>query len=364
MSTYSNRINLDQAETYQRYDPDGMRTHLHNLPQQIRQAWDKANELHLPHEFQDINKIVICGMGGSAIGGDLLRSLTSGLNKPLVFVNREYDLPSWADDKTLVVISSYSGNTEETLSAFQQALKTDCKKVAFTTNGKVKQLARDNGIPTFTIDYISAPRAALGYSFIPLITLLSQLGFLSDKSREVQEMAQILESSLTDLTENVPESANPAKQLAQKLAGKIIVIYGAGTLSPVARRWKGQFNENSKAWAFYETLSELNHNSVVGYEFPHEMSPDIYVILLRCPLLHPRIQSRYTITSQMLSNAGVEHQIVNSKGNDDLSQMMSLVFLGDWTSYYLAMLYEADPTPVKAIDFLKEKLKNGGGSGI
>jgi len=419
-------IDLDNLEIYQRYDPSGMLVHLHGLPQQCRQAWEKASKFALTTDFKDVNKMVICGMGGSAIGGDLLRSLTSELNKPLVFVHRGYDLPAFVDSKTLVIASSYSGNTEETLSAFKQALTTKCKKLAITTGGKLKNLAQENGVPVFTIDYVSQPRAALGYSFIPLVALLAKLGFLEDKSADptlslrvlrflpfrgspslavilsvaknliqlrvdsateesplhfvqsfgspgqaprsnltaralpalIEGMAQTLEGLLDKLAENIPTPLNPAKQLAIKLFGKLIVIYSAGILSPVAQRWKGQFNENSKAWAFYETFPELNHNTVVGYEFPKEMADKLYVILLRCPSLHPRIPARYQITCEILQKAGVKHEIFDSQGENELTQMMSLLFLGDWTSYYLAMLNQTDPMPVKMIDYLKKRLNS------
>ncbi len=382
-------IDLDNQEIYQQYDPEGMRNHIRDLPRQCRQAWLKAAEFVLPTDLSDVDKIVICGMGGSAIGGDLLRSLTSKLNKPLVFVNRSYDLPTFIDTKTMVIASSYSGNTEETLSAFTQALNTDCKKLAITTGGKLKKLAEAKGVPVFAVDYYSQPRAALGYSFIPLLALLCRLGFLEDKSADftlslrakrsnltartlpalVEGMAQTLEGLLDKLAEDIPMSLNPAKQLATKLFGKLVVIYGAGILSPVAQRWKSQFNENSKTWAFYETFSELNHNAVVGYEFPQGMADKVYVVLLQCPSLHPRILARYKITSEILGKVGVEHEIIDSQGEDDLTQVMSLVFLGDWVSYYLAMLYQTDPTPVKMINYLKQRLDNmnlqsGGGNGI
>jgi glucose/mannose-6-phosphate isomerase len=349
-------VDLDNLEIYRQYDPSGMLVHLYGLPQQCRQAWEKASKFALPTDFKDINKIVICGMGGSAIGGDLLRSLTSELNKPLVFVHRGYDLPAFVDSKTLVIASSYSGNTEETLSAFKQALNTNCKKLAATTGGKLRNLAQEKRVPIFTIDYLSQPRAALGYSFIPLIALLAKLGFLEDKSAEVEEMAQKLEKLLGKLAEDIPIALNPAKQLAQKLFGKLIVIYGAGILSPVVQRWKGQFNENSKAWAFYETFSELNHNAVVGYEFPKEIKNKIYIVMLRCPSLHPRILARYQITGEILGKAKVAYEIIDSQGENNLTQMMSLVFLGDWVSYYLAMLNQTDPIPVNTIDYLKKRL--------
>jgi glucose/mannose-6-phosphate isomerase len=349
-------IDLDNPEIYKQYDPSGMLVHLHKLPQQCREAWEKANEFVLPPDFKDIDKIVICGMGGSAIGGDLLHSLVSNLNKPIIFVQRDYALPAFVDSKTLVIASSYSGNTEETLSAFTQALNINCKKLAITTDGKLKKLAQESGVPVFTIDYLSQPRAALGYSFIPLIALLGKLGLLEDKSAEIEGMAQTLEALLAKLAENVSTFLNPAKQLARKLLGKVTIIYGAGVLSSVAQRWKGQLNENSKSWAFYETFSELNHNAVVGYELPKEMADKTYVILLRSPSLPPRILARYQITSEILEKAGVGHETVNSQGEDSLTQMMSLIFLGDWVSYYLAMLYQTDPTPVKMIDYLKRRL--------
>jgi len=158
--------------------------------------------------------------------------------------------------------------------------------------------------------------------------------------------------------EATPTSSNPAKQLATNLHGKITVIYGAGILSEVGHRWKTQINENSKAWAFHETFPELNHNAVVGYQFPSELASKIYVVMLRCPSLHPRTLVRYQVTGELLEQNGVSHQIIDSQGGSDLSQMMSLIFLGDWVSYYLAILYEIDPTPVEAIDYLKKRLSD------
>ena len=351
-------VNLDSLETYEQYDPTGMVAHLRNLPQQCSEAWQKATEFTLPSEFRDIDKIVICGMGGSAIGGDLLRSLISHLSKPTIFVQRDYYLPAFVDSKTLVIFSSYSGNTEETLSAFNHALTIDCKRLAITTGGKLKDVAQGSKVPVFIIDYSSPPRAALGYSFIPLIAFLCQLGFLETKSADFAQMVEVLKSLLSKLAENVAKPFNPAKQLAIKLFGRLIVIYGASILSPVAQRWKAQFNENSKSWAFYETFPELDHNAVVGYEFPQELKDKVYVVLLRSPSLHPRILARYGITSEILEKTGVRHEIISSEGEDELTQMMSLVYLGDWVSYYLAMLYRVDPTPVKVIDYLKARLSN------
>ncbi len=351
-------INLDNLKLYKRFDPADMLAHLHGLPKQCREAWLKAGEFALPSNYADIDKVVISGMGGSAIGGDLLRNLTSSVAKPIIFVQRDYTLPAFIDDKTLIIASSYSGMTEETISAFSQALSTNSKKLVITTGGRLKTLAEGKSVPVFTIDYAGPPRASLGYSFMPLLAFLQKLGFIENKSAEVEEMLQVLETLLSKVSEDVPTRLNPAKQLASKLFGKVVIIYGAGILSAAAHRWKTQINENSKAWAFSETFPELNHNAVVGYEFPKHVAKQAYVILLHSPSLHPKILLRYQVTSEILEKAGIEHETIDSQGKDELSQIMSLVFLGDWVSYYLAILYETDPSPVKVIDYLKKRLSD------
>ncbi len=349
-------VNLDNLEVYKRLDRGNMLGYLHEFPQQCRAAWHKATDFKLPEGYDAIDKVVILGMGGSAIGGDLFRSLISPAGKPVVFVHRDYDLPPFVDDKTLVIASSYSGNTEETLSAFSQALKRDCKRLVMTTGGKLKTLATDAKVPVFLIDLVSQPRAALGYSLLPLVAFLQKLNLAQDKTAEVEAMIPVLERLVQELSETVPTSSNRAKQLAAKLQGKIAVIYGAGMLSEVARRWKTQINENSKTWAFFEVFPELNHNAVVGYQFPKEITLNIYVVLLRCHSLHPRTLVRYQLTSELLKQNSISHEIVDGYGENELTQMMSLVLLGDWVSYYLAILNETDPTPVKAIEYLKERL--------
>jgi len=358
-------VNLDDLGVYRRLDPANMLEHLHGLPQQCHTAWQKAKDFELPRDYAKIDKVVILGMGGSAIGGDLLRNFISRLTKPIVFVTRDYDLPAFVDERTLVIASSYSGNTEETLSAFSQALERKCKKLAMTTGGKLKALAQNAKVPVFIIDHIYQPRAAIGYSFIPLIYILQRLKpeptrifdmFDREPDVQVEAMIQDLEKLLGELKETIPTSSNPAKQLATKLQGKIAVIYGAGILSEVARRWKTQINENSKSWAFHETFPELNHNAVVGYQFPAELASKLYVVLLRCPSLHPRTLIRYQVTCELLEQNSISHQLIDSQGESELSQMMSLIYLGDWVSYYLAILYQTDPTPVKVIDYLKKRL--------
>ncbi len=351
-------INLDDITVHGKYDTAGMRGQLHGFPQQCLMAWQKASTFRLPPDFREIDKIVILGMGGSAIGGDLLRSFAADLPRPLIFVNREYSLPPFVDEKTLVIASSYSGNTEETLTTFKQALQSDCKKLAMTTGGRLQKMADAAAVPVFRIEHVSPPRAALGYGLLPLIAFMCQLGFLPDMELLVRNSAAMLEKKLQSWGEDVSEEKNPAKALARQLHGKMVVIYGAGILSEVAHRWATQINENSKAWAFHQSFPELNHNAVVGYEFPAELARYISVVLLRSPSLHPRTLMRYGITMEILQSRDIAYHIAEASGEDSLSCMLSLIFLGDWVSYYLAILYKIDPTPVRVIEGLKHKLGN------
>jgi glucose/mannose-6-phosphate isomerase len=349
-------VDLDNPEVYRRLDPSRMRECVSELPEQCLKAWQQALSFKLPKGYSNVNKVVILGMGGSAIGGDLLSSLASLESKTPISVCRDYNLPHLVDAQTLIIASSYSGMTEETLSAFSQALTTPARKLAITTGGRLKYIAGQNDIPVLTIDYKAPPRAALAHSFIPLVGICQKLGIISDKSKDLAEMVQILKDQQSTIDDNCPLKVNAAKQLATRLYSHLAIIYGSGFLSAAARRWKTQINENSKSWAFYEIFPELNHNAVVGYEFPADLAQRLFVVFLRSPALHPRTLIRYKLTSEMLSNAKIGHEIIDARGESALSQMMSLVLFGDWTSFYLALLNETDPYPVKIIDFLKKRL--------
>jgi glucose/mannose-6-phosphate isomerase len=313
-------------------------------------------EFDLPQDYCEVSKVVILGMGGSAIGGDLASSMLASEAKLPVLTYRGYNPPAFIDAQTLVIASSYSGMTEETLSSFEQTLGTEAKKLVITTGGRLKTIAEARNIPIFSFDYKAPSRATLGFHLMPILGILQKLGFVSDKSAEVVEADRVLQKLSQGVNEGVALADNPAKQLAQRLYGHLPVIYGAGIVSEVAHRWKTQLNENSKAWAFYEILPELNHNAILGYQFPPELAGKVIVVLLHSALLPHRIRLRYQITCQFLDWAKVGYQIVDGEGASPLSQMMSLVLYGDYTTYYLAILNRIDPSPVTYIAYLKEQL--------
>jgi len=347
---------LDNVSAYRQFDKLGMLDHLHAFPEQCQKAWEKVQRFELPHLHTEISNVVILGMGGSAIGGDFVRRLATMESEVPVWVHRDYGLPAFIDDNSLVIASSYSGNTEETLSGFTESLETAAKKLAITSGGRLRDLAEKEGIPVFLVDYKAPPRAAFPHSFVPLVGIFQRLGLLADKSADLKEAVDVLEKLSADLVETRPLASNPAKQLAAKMRGRVAVIYGAEMFSEVSRRWKGEFNENSKAWAFFENFPELNHNAVVGYEFPAEVKDRIIVFMLRSSSLHPRNLLRYDVTAGLLAKAGIAHEFVETSGKSALTQMLSLVLMGDYASFYLSMLNEVDPTSTDAIDFVKRSL--------
>jgi glucose/mannose-6-phosphate isomerase len=347
---------LDDPAGYERIDAQNMRATIHDLPRQCSAAWEEAQAFDLPADYRDIDKVVILGMGGSAIAGDLLRALAA-LESPVpIFSHRGYDLPLLVDDRTLLIASSYSGNTEETLSAFQAALGTGAKKLVITTGGQLLETAQANGIPAFVFHYESTPRAALGYSLMPLLAIFGKLGIVTENSADVAEAIAAMEDLLRCISEDVPLAENPAKQLATRLHGRLPVIYGAGLLTDVARRWKTGLNETSEMWAFYEQLPEAGHNAIVGFALPPAITQAAFVVFLQAPCLHSRVLLRYDFTRRALAEAGVDSETVEAMGRSPLAHILSTLFFGDYVSLYLAVLNEVAPTPTVVLARLKEWL--------
>src|SRR3972149_1733719 len=243
---------LDLPATYERLDPEGLLGRIRELPRQCREAWRQAAAFKLPSDFWRVGRLVVLGMGGSAIAGDLLRALLSRRGRASVTVVRGYDLPAFVDEKTLVVASSYSGETEETLAAFSKALHGPAKKAVVTGGGRLAALAREREIPVFVYSYAGEPRAALGFSLMPLLAICEQIGLVTDPAADVVEATEMMADLGQQIGSSVAEANNPAKQLAERLVDRIPVVYGAEALAPVALRWKTQVNEKSKGWAFHE----------------------------------------------------------------------------------------------------------------
>jgi glucose/mannose-6-phosphate isomerase len=351
------QFDLNNFEGLCKLDTTGMIPSLEGLASQCALACgDICRDVDLPG-FEAISNIVVTGLGGSAIGGDLLRVYAADKCPVPITVNRDYGLPHFVGPDTLVFAVSYSGNTEETLSAYREARVRGASIIAITTGGKLGEMALQDGVPLVKIPSGLAPRAATGYLFIPTLGILQRLGLLPDLTAELTEMTVFIKELQKKIGPESPVEENLSKVIAQKFYNKIPVIWGAaGTTEVVAQRWKGQINENAKSPAYWNVFPELNHNEIVGFQFPPEILQKIHVIILRDERDHPRVQKRIEITKGVIKDVVDGCTEVWASGNGVLSRLFSLIYTGDYASFYLAALYGLDPGPVKVIDFLKGKL--------
>jgi glucose/mannose-6-phosphate isomerase len=263
-------------------------------------------------------------------------------------------------EHTLVIASSHSGDTEETLSGYQQALERGCHTLAITTGGKLARLAQEAQQALWLFEHKGQPRAAVGFSFALLLAALVKMGFLPDPSDEIQEAIQVMRQQQEQIQIEVPAARNPAKRLAGQLVGRWVSVFGSSLLSPVARRWKGQISELAKAWAQFEFLPEANHNTLAGILNPEDLFSRSITIFLQCSSDHPRNLLRSDLTRQAFLMEGLNSDVFHAKGETPMAQLWTTLHFGDYTAYYLAMAYEVDPTPVEAIENFKREMAKAG----
>lgn len=348
---------LDIWQTYECLDPQGMTAAILNFPEQVQHARQIGKQFALPGTLEKADCILAAGMGGSAIGSDLIRVFGKDEFAIPFHVHRGYDLPAFVNRNTLVVVSSYSGNTEETLAGYRQAQDREAKILTITTGGRLAKQAESQGVPAIIIPPGYMPRAAVGYSFFPLLTAMERLGYLSNKDTEVEEAINTVTEGVRQMHPNVPESDNPAKKLAQTLAGKLPVIYGSeGWSGIVAARWKGQFNENSKHVAYYNVLPELNHNELEGWKQPLDVIKHVHLIVLRDKDDSDRINKRIEVTEELMRPFVGGITDVWSRGEGKLARLFSLLQVGDFVSLYLAILNRVNPTAMYNINYLKGQM--------
>jgi glucose/mannose-6-phosphate isomerase len=327
-----------------------------DFPVQVEEALSIGELAPIAYRADGIRSIVLCGMGGSAIAGDLLRSyLADELQVPFA-VNRSYALPAYVARETLTILSSYSGNTEETIAAYQEALLRKSTVLCITTGGEAERLSQIHGHACIKVPPGLQPRAALGYSFFPLLTALVRMGFVKPRAVDIEETVAALKRAAR-IYGDPASRKNRALKIAQHLHGKLPVLYSsAERFDAVNVRWRGQICENAKHLAFGHVLPEMNHNEIVGWKADPAMLKKMAVVFLRDAGTNQRIQRREEVTRKILRKKTPLVLEAWSEGTSLLTRMFSLVYLGDWVSYYLAILNNEDPTPVKVIDYLKGEL--------
>jgi glucose/mannose-6-phosphate isomerase len=351
-------MNPDIFSDYVSIDSLGMLAEIHDLPNQLKTAWSLGTRYDLPEET-DFKTIIIAGMGGSAIGADIVSAYAFNLSKIPIMVLRGYDLPEFVSGKQcLVVCSSHSGNTEETISIFDQAINRRCTVLTITTGGLLEARAKEQKTVHWKFEHNGQPRAAVGYSFGLIYCLLSRLSIISDEKKDIDQVISTLEKHLDIWDVNISAARNLPKRIAGQAIGRISIFFGAEHLEPVARRWKTQLNELAKSIAGFEFLPEADHNALAGLDYPEKLIDKFYSVFLNSKYYHLKNNKRIKLTAQEYMVSGICTDQIILDVESKLVEIWTMVLLGDFVSYYLAIAYREDPTPIERLDNFKKAIND------
>lgn len=316
-----------------------------------------AEGVELVYPPEEIRDVAICGMGGSAIAADLVVGAYRERLRVPVTVVRDYYLPGWIGENTLVILSSYSGGTEETLTCASQATERNSLCVAVTSGGKLGTFYAAEGVPVVPVVPGLQPRAAILRMLVPLIVLFDRLGVLPSLTSDLEEARATIATSVATLGPEVPESDNPAKQLARSLQASIPLVWGAELTAPVAQRWKGQFNENAKVPSFENRIPELTHNEICGWAQHGDVTRQVFsMVLLRHDHEHPRNSRRFELTAEICDEIVADVHTVTAEGDGAMAQLFDLILQGDFVTLELAAQSGVDPGPIPVLDGIKASM--------
>ncbi len=339
--------------SYQHIDTDNMHQSIYEFSDHLVKAVEIGKSISLKNQYNDIHNVVVAGMGGSAIGGDVARLLCKNELKVPMVVSRNYTLPGWANENTLVICSSYSGNTEETLAAFEHARDKGAQIVGISTGGTLSEKMAEFALDLVTIPGGLQPRAALAFSLVPMLFLMKQMGLIGSETLDLLPDAAAFIASIRDRYGKQSED-NPTYSLAQQIYKTIPIIYGETDATGIlAVRFKGQLSENAKMLAYCNELPEMNHNEIVGFKNNQDILNHISVIWLKDEKDHPRTTVRQDSTREIIDNLCANHEVVLTGEDSAATRFLHLIHYGDWVSYWCAILHQTNPTPVKKIDRLK-----------
>ncbi|MEO9885914.1 MAG: bifunctional phosphoglucose/phosphomannose isomerase [Balneola sp.] len=335
-------------------DSDDMWGLMCDFPNHWKEVMKLTEDIELSVDSEKVKNICFAGMGGSAIGADLTRAYSLKSCPYPVQVNRHYEIPNYINENSLFIACSFSGNTEETLSALGSALEKGAQIIAVTSGGRIKKLAIEHGFDYVQIPGGMPPRAALAYSFVPLFRIFQTLGYLDEDDHVLEETYRLLKEGVSKYQDF---SDNDALALAEELNGSLPLIYSdALMMEPVNLRWRGQIEENAKMLVYGNLIPEMNHNEIVGWEHLAHLAGRLSVVILQDKEDNPRVKKRMEIVKELVMDQALSVIEISTIGKTRLERLFSLVQLADWVSMYLALLNEIDPTPITKIDILKSKL--------
>lgn len=349
---------LDNLDVMRKIDKNNMLQFCTDAAKHYTEAVKNAEKIKI--DYPSPENIIVAGMGGSGIGGELLKDYTRDKAAVPMEVSKNYQLPAYANQKTLVLLVSYSGDTEETLSALLDAAKRKCMVYCVSSGGNLLKFSEKLNMPYLQVPKGMPPRAALPHLFVPLLMCMEKMSIIPNVSEELTETIKVTKKVSIENALEKPATDNFAKTLATNLNNTAPVVYGFGNYRAVAMRWKQQFNENSKIPAKWEVFSELNHNEVVGWENPKQLAKGYSAVFIRDKAEPLGIRSRIETTQTLMQPTLSKMFEVWAQGKSDLAKMLSAVLVGDFASVYLAMLRKVDPTPVNTINLLKEKVEHTG----
>jgi len=346
-------IDLKNPEEIKKLDPKDVYGSTEMLPDQCRQIWEDTKTVNIPESYRSINNIIVCGMGGSAYGGHIVQTLFKDkLGLPL-YVNSDYHLPGFADQNSLVFLTSYSGSTEEVLSCANEAFEKGCKILGLTSGGKVSEILNERKLPCLTFNSSfnpsGQPRLGTGYIIIGSLGILNKIGLLKINDDEV-------ENAISELSSNKEAIKAKAILLAGNIQNKIPVIMASEFLEGNAHIMRNQFNETSKSFSAFSFLPELNHHLMEGLKNPQDKK--MAIIYLSSSLYSPILKKRGELTKDVVGKNNIEFIEYNVVGKDKLSQMLNVLSLGGYLTLYLALLYGLDPSLIPWVDYFKEKLSS------
>lgn len=352
-------MNLDSAAIYKKYDPADVGFGIERLPDQVRCAWHDTREVEVPKAYRQVSNIYMCGMGGSALGPEMLAAVFSDRLKQSVTIVRDYVLPAALNSKSLVVLASFSGTTEETLAAAEEAKRRKAKLLVICAGGPLAEFAKRNKIPAYIFtpgDLAKQPRFAGGFLLIGVLGLLERAGLIKVKEAELTSMMSCMNEVIDSCAVDVKSSDNPAKIIAKALADKSVIIVSSEHLTGNAHIFQNSINENGKQFATNFHLPELNHHLLEGLKHPKEFAKYAVAIMLRSELYHPRTQKRYEITADIFERQNISVVEYHAAGKSRLDEVGEVLQFGSYVAWYLAMENKAVTTDIPFVDELKKRL--------
>lgn len=353
---------LDNKEEIKKIDKDDLIDSIYNLADQVTQAWEEVGRLTFTQDFSEVNNIVVAGMGGSALGARVIDSLLLERIRVPLEITTDFRLPNYVNSKTLVILSSYSGNTEETLSCYYDADKKHAKIFGITTGGKLENLLTKDKKDAYIFkpynNPSAQPRMSLGYGITSILALLSRFAFANVTEDEIVELASFLKGFTREFGVENSESGNLAKSFAKKLKDKAVILVSGEHLLGVAHAFKNQLNENAKTFSALFDLPELNHHLLEGLTNPGMLKDYSDFVIFTSELYSDQLKKVVKATSEIVSMNGFNMHFIPARGNTKLQQIFEILVFGSFASYYLALLYGIDPTPINWVDLFKKKLKS------